>query len=123
MTGFALRAVIAALGLWIATRLVGGLHIDNPTTLLLAGVLLGLINAIVRPIAVVLTLPLTLVTLGLFLLVVNAAMLGLVSVLLPGMRIEGFGAALATWLIVAVTGWVGSWFIGARGRIEIIRRD
>jgi hypothetical protein len=77
MVGFVFRAVIAALGLWLATRWIGGISIDSAATLVLAGVLLGVVNAIVRPIAVVLTFPLTLLTLGLFLLIVNAAMLGL----------------------------------------------
>jgi putative membrane protein len=122
MIGFVFRAVIAALGLWIATRWVSGIHIDTPLTLLLAGALLGVVNAILRPIAIILTFPLTLLTLGLFILVVNAAMLGLVAVLLPGMHIDSFGAAFLSALIVTVTGWIGSWFIGSAGRIEVIRR-
>ena len=61
-------------GLWIATRLVSGIRIDDACTLVLAGVLLGIVNAIVRPIAIILTLPITILTLGLFLLVVNTAM-------------------------------------------------
>jgi putative membrane protein len=122
MIGFVFRAVIAALGLWIATRWVNGIHIDTPVTLLLAGALLGVVNAILRPIAIILTFPLTLLTLGLFILVVNAAMLGLVAALLPGMHIDSFGAAFLSALIVTVTGWIGSWFIGSAGRIEVIRR-
>jgi putative membrane protein len=64
MTGFILRALIAALGLWLATEWVTGVTIDTPTTLIIAGVLLGIVNAIVRPLAVILTFPITLVTLG-----------------------------------------------------------
>lgn len=115
MTGFILRAVIAALGLWLASRWVQGFTIDNVETLLLAGLLLGVVNAIVRPIAVILTFPITLVTLGLFLLVINAAMLGLVAWFLPGFHLSGFGAALLGAIIVGLTGWIGSWFIGSRG--------
>lgn len=115
MTGFVLRAVIAALGLWLASRWVQGVNIDNVETLLLAGLLLGLVNAIVRPITVILTFPITLVTLGLFLLVINAAMLGLVAWLLPGFHLAGFGAALLAAIVVGLTGWVGSWLIGSRG--------
>ena len=69
MTGFLLRVAIVALGLWLATQILPGLHFDSAGTLLAAALLLGIVNAIVRPIAVVLTLPLTLLTLGLFLLV------------------------------------------------------
>lgn len=115
MTGFILRAVIAALGLWLASRWVQGFTIDNVETLLLAGLLLGVVNAIVRPIAIILTFPITLVTLGLFLLVINAAMLGLVAWFLPGFHLSGFGAALLGAIIVGLTGWIGSWFIGSRG--------
>jgi putative membrane protein len=115
MTGFILRAVIAALGLWLATRLVDGFTIDTPGTLLLAGALLGIVNAIVRPIAIVLTFPITLVTLGLFLLVVNAGMVALVAWMLPGFHVASFWSALLGALIVGLTGWVGSWLVGARG--------
>jgi putative membrane protein len=121
MTGFILRALIAALGLWLATEWVDGISIDAPMTLIIAGVLLGIVNAIVRPIAVVLTFPFLIVTLGLFLLVVNAAMLALVAALLDGFRIEGFWAAFWAAIIVALTSWVGSWFIGEKGRIQVIR--
>ncbi len=122
MVGFVFRAVIAALGLWLATHWVGGISIDSAGTLVLAGVLLGVVNAIVRPIAVVLTFPLTLLTLGLFLLIVNAAMLGLVALFLPGFEIDGFWPAILGGIIVGLTGWVGSWLIGPRGRVEVMAR-
>ena len=88
MLGFLIRASIVALGLWLATVWVDGVSIDTPGTLILAGVLLGIVNSIVRPVAIVLTLPMTIVTLGLFLLVINAGMVVIivgVSILtLPG---------------------------------------
>lgn len=123
MTGFILRALIAALGLWLATEWVTGVTIDTPTTLIIAGVLLGIVNAIVRPLAVVLTFPITIVTLGLFLLVVNAGMVALVAWFLPGFQLAGFGPAFWTALIVALTGWIGSWFIGSKGKIEVAKRS
>lgn len=122
MMGFLFRAVIAALGLWLATRWVTGIYIDTPTTLVLAGALLGVVNAFVRPIAVVLTLPFTVLTIGLFLLVVNAAMLGLVALLLPGFHISGFWAAFFAALIVSVTGWLGSLLFGSKARVELYTR-
>jgi putative membrane protein len=122
MVGFILRGVVAALGLWAATRMLSGFNIDSPTTLILAGLLLGVVNAIVRPFVLLLSLPALIFTLGLFLLVVNAAMLGLVALLLPGFRIEGgFWAAVGAAIIVSIVSWVGSWFIGPRGRVEVIR--
>lgn len=108
MTQFALRAVIAALGLWLATALVSGLVITTPLTLLLAAVLLGLCNAVVKPVLVILTLPATVLSLGLFLLVINGAVLALVAWMLPGFTIAGFGAAMLGALIVSVTSIIGS---------------
>lgn len=120
MTGFILRACIAAIGFWVATRLVSGIRIDDATTVVLAGLLLGVMNAIVRPIAIILTLPITILTLGLFLLVVNTAMVGLVAALLPGFHIAGgFWSAFATAVVVGVTGWIGSSLIGPRGKIDV----
>jgi putative membrane protein len=121
MAGFLLRGLVAALGLWAATAMLDGITIDTATTLVLAGLLLGIVNAIVRPFALLLSLPALLVTLGLFLLVINAAMLGLVALMLPGFRIDGFWTAVGGSLIVSVISWIGSWFIGSRGRVEILR--
>jgi putative membrane protein len=123
MVGFIFRAVIAAPGLWLATLWVDGIYIDSPLTLVLAGALLGVVNAFVRPIAVILTFPFTIFTLGLFLLVVNAAMLGLVALFLPGFRLEGFWAALWAALLVSITGWIGSALIGSNAKVEIYRRN
>jgi putative membrane protein len=121
MAGFILRGLVAALGLWAATEMLSGFTINSATTLILAGLLLGLVNAIVRPFALLLSLPALIFTLGLFLLVVNAAMLGLVALLLPGFHIAGFWTAVGGALIVSIVSWAGSWFIGPRGRVEIIR--
>ena len=122
MAGFILRGLIAALGLWAATEILDGIAIDSAMTLVLAGLLLGVVNAIVRPFALLVSLPALLLTLGLFLLVVNAAMLGLVALILPGFTIPGgFWSAVGAALIVSIVSWVGSWFIGSRGRVEVIR--
>jgi putative membrane protein len=120
MAGFLLRGLVAALGLWAATALLDGIIINNATTLILAGLLLGLVNAVVRPFVLLLSLPALLVTLGLFLLVINAAMLGLVALMLPGFKIAGFWTAVGAAIIVSVISWIGSWFIGSRGRVEVI---
>jgi putative membrane protein len=123
MTGFILRACITALGLWFATRVVPGIRIDDSTTVVFAGLLLGVVNAIVRPIAILLTLPLTILSLGLFLLVINTAMVGLVAAMLPGFHIfGGFWSAFGTAVVVWLTGWVGSALIGPRGKIDVFVR-
>jgi putative membrane protein len=121
MTGFLLRAVISALGLWIAARLIPGFHFDNPTALILAALLLGIVNAIVRPIAILLTLPFTLLTLGLFLLIINTGMVALVAALLPGFHIRSFGAAFLGALVVWLTGWVANALIGSQGALDPYR--
>jgi putative membrane protein len=112
--------LISALGLWLAARFVDGIRIEPDWTLLLAAVLLGVANAVVRPIVVVLTFPITIVTLGLFLFVVNAAMLYLVSWLLTGFVIDGWWSAFLGWVIVGLTSWAASSFVGPRGYVEII---
>jgi putative membrane protein len=123
MTGFILRACVTALGLWLATRVVSGIRIDDPWTLVFAGFLLGIVNAIVRPIAIILTLPITILTLGLFLLVVNTAMVALVAAMLPGFHIfGGFWSAFGTAVMVWITGWLGSSLIGPRGKIDVFVR-
>ena len=114
MIQFALRAAFAALGLWAATRWVNGLSITDPQTLLLAAVLLGVCNAVVKPVLILLTLPATVLSLGLFLLVINGAVLSLVAWMLPGFTISGFGAAVLGALIVSVTGILGSLLFSSR---------
>ena len=122
MLGFFVRAAIVALGLWLATAWVHGVRIDSPATLILAGILLGVVNSIVRPIAILLTLPMTILTLGLFLLVINAGMVALVAWMLPGMHVAGFGPAFWTALVVSLVSIVGSWFVGSKGRVDIMVR-
>ncbi|HEY8518771.1 MAG TPA: phage holin family protein [Gammaproteobacteria bacterium] len=120
MAGFLVRMLITALGLAAASWLVPGVHIAGTGTLILAALLMGIVNAVVRPIVVILTLPLTILTLGLFLLVVNAGMFGLVAALLDGFVVDGFWSALFGWLIVSLVGWLASAFIGPRGRYEVL---
>jgi len=125
MPGFLVRFLIGALGLWIAQAIVPGMEITGFGTLLAAAFLLGVVNAVVRPVIVVLTLPITVVTLGLFLLVINAAMLALVAALLDGFVLRGFLPAVLGALVVSLTSWIAAWYIGPSGRVEtlIVRRD
>ena len=120
MPGFVIRLLINALGLWLAQAIVPGVVIRGVGTLLVAALLLGIVNAFVRPLIVVLTLPITVVTLGFFLLVVNAAMLALVAALLDGFELHGFFAALAASIVVSLTSFIASWYVGPSGRFEIL---
>ncbi len=108
------------LGLFLASALVPGVSISGAWTFILAAVLLGLVNAFVRPIAFVLTLPITLVTLGLFLFVLNAAMFALVAAMLDNFIVSGFWSALFGAIIVSITSTIASWYIGPDGRVEVI---
>jgi putative membrane protein len=119
MAGFVLRLLIVALGLWIAAELVPGIVIRGAWTLLGAALVLGIVNAIVRPLLILFTLPITIVSLGLFLLVINAAMFGLVAWLFDDFTITGFWSALFGSIIVSLTSWLASYFIGPRGRVEV----
>ena len=122
MTRFIVRALFAALGLALAAYLLKGVSYDGIVTLLIAAVLLGVVNAILRPILFILTLPLTIVTLGLFLLVLNAAMIGLVALILPGFSVSGFWTAVGAAIIVSLVSWAASAVIGNSGRVEHFSR-
>ncbi len=120
VAGFILRMAFSAFGLWLAAKIVPGMEIGGMGNLVGAALLLGFVNAVVRPVAVLLTLPFTILTLGFFLLLVNAAMLGLVAALLDGFALAGIGPALLGSIVVSLTGWVASWYIGPTGRFEIL---
>lgn len=119
MVGFLLRAAMTALGLWVASEIMSGVTFDTPSQLILAAVVLGVVNAFVRPLAFILTLPITVLTIGLFLLVLNAGMVGLVAWLVPGFHVSGFWTAMGAALIVSLVSWAASSAIGTNGRIEI----
>lgn len=112
MARFLARIVFAALGLWLAAVIVPGVSYDQLLNLIIAALLLGLVNAVLRPILFILTLPLTIVTLGLFLLVLNAAMIGLVAAILPGFHVDGLIAGILVAIVTGVVSWIGGVVIG-----------
>jgi putative membrane protein len=120
--GFFFRLVITALGLWAAATIVPGIEITGWRALLVSALLLGIVNAVIRPIILILTLPLTVLTLGLFIFVVNGISLALVAWLVPGFHVAGLVAATLGAVVVGLTGWLGSAFVGGSGRIEHIRK-
>ena len=124
MQGIIIRTLIYMLGLFLASELVSGVSIEGTGSFILAAFLLGLVNAFVRPLMFVLTLPLTIVTLGLFIFILNAAMFGLVAAMLDNFQVAGFWSALFGAIIVSITSTVASWTIGPDGKYEIfvIRR-
>jgi putative membrane protein len=122
MKGFFFRLVITALGLWAASKIVPGVRLDGYGDLVVAALLLGIVNAVIRPIILILTLPLTVLTLGLFIFVVNGISLSLVAWMLPGFHVDRLGAAILGSIVVGLTSWLASAFVGGSGRIERYRR-
>ena len=112
MLRFIVQFLVTCLALWLAAQVVPGVGFTDTPSLLLAAILLGIANAIVRPVLTVLTFPLTLITFGLFLLVVNAAVIGLVAALLGGFVVDGLGAGIGAAIVTGVVSWIAGWFIG-----------
>ena len=108
MIGFLVHWLVVAVALWLTTQFVSGITISSWTALAIAALVLGFVNVIVRPILVILTLPITVLTLGLFYLVVNALAFGLAAALVPGFSIASTTAAILGALATSVI----SWFIG-----------
>ncbi|HEY0798951.1 MAG TPA: phage holin family protein [Candidatus Baltobacteraceae bacterium] len=103
---FVLRLLLNAAALYGIAHLNLGLHIADITWAIIGALILGIANAIVRPILIILTLPLTILTLGLFTFVVNAVVFWLVAYLTPGFRVDNFGSAFVCSLIMWVVSWV-----------------
>lgn len=113
LTPFLLHWAITATSLWVASHLFKGLHFGSPSALLVSALLLGLANAVVKPLLVFLTLPLTLLSFGLFLLVINALVLLLVAKLVDGFRLNGFWTAFWASIFITLLSWVlGSFVLG-----------
>lgn len=111
------------LALLLAAHVVPGIRLESLVSALVAALALGLINAVVRPVLVVLTFPITLLTLGLFLLVLNAFCLWLVSVFVSGFHVAGFWPAFWGALLVSVVSWILTALISDSGRVRMIGRD
>jgi len=120
MFGLLLRTLITGLGIWLATYLVPGVSASSTGALVWAAIALGLINAFVRPVLVLLTLPFTILTLGLFLLFLNAAMLNLAGWFVDGFEVTGFWSAVFGAIIVSLVSGLCSSFIGPKGRFEVL---
>jgi putative membrane protein len=120
--GFLVRVLVNALAIYLAAAVVPGVEISGVLAALGAGLVFGLVNAFVRPVLLVLTLPLTLLTLGLFLFVLNAFCFWLTSALVKGFEVHGFWAALFGALLVSVVSWALTAFLSDRGQVVVITR-
>jgi len=120
MAEFFIRWFVTAVAVFVAAWIVPGIDYSNFTGLAFASLLLGIINAMVRPVLLILCLPLILVTMGLFILVLNALLLWMVSGILPGssFTVSGFWAAFWGGLVISIVSWLlSAFFRGSDGRI------
>ncbi len=119
MKGFIARTFITAFGLWIADTLLPGIRFDAVVSLWLSAFLLGVVNAVVRPLVVLLTLPITFLSLGLFILVINGSMLIMVAAFISSFHIAGLGSAVIASIILGISGWLANGYIGNQARVEV----
>ena len=120
MRGLVVRWLVSAVALYLTSRIVRGIEIQGVFPLLFAAVTIGVLNAVVRPFILLLTLPLTVLTLGLFVLVVNAGMLWMASKVVMGFNVHGFWSALGGWLLMSFFTFLINVLIGETGRIEVV---
>jgi putative membrane protein len=118
--GFLIRLSLNALALLIVSTVIPGIEVRGVLPALAAAFFLGLVNAVVRPIILILTLPLTIVTLGLFIPVINAFLLKLVSLMIQGFEVHGFWSAVFGALLLSLVSGLLSLFINDRGRVEVV---
>ena len=118
MRGVFVRLLLNVIGLWAASALLDGIGTATDADLIWAAIALGLVNALIRPLIVVLTFPVTLITLGLFLLFINAAMLNLAAWFVDGFYVDGVITSIMGAIIVTIVGWAGSAFVGESGRVQ-----
>jgi putative membrane protein len=121
MRGLVIRWLVSAVALYLTSQIVRGIEIDGVVPLLFAAVTIGVLNAVVRPLVLLLTLPLNVLTLGLFTLVVNAGMLWMASQVVIGFRVHGFWSALGGWLLMSFFTFFINLLIGETGQIEVVR--
>ena len=120
MQGLVVRWLVSAIALYLTSLIVRGIEIQGVAPLLFAAITIGVLNAFVRPVILLLTLPLNILTLGLFTLVVNAGMLWMASKVVVGFNVHGFWSALGGWLLMSFFTFVINVLIGESGRIEVV---
>lgn len=118
MRGVLLRWVVLTAAVLAASWLLEGIRVDGLVSAVLAAAVLGLLNAFLRPLIILLTLPLNIVTLGLFTFLINALMLKIASELIPGFTVFGFWTAVFGALIIGLVSWVLNGFIGGQGKVD-----
>jgi putative membrane protein len=120
MKGILIRWIINALALILMSHVIKGVEVDHFFAAFVAAAVLGVINAVLRPIVLLLTLPITILTLGLFVFVINGLMLYIAGSVVKGFHVSGFWASVFGALFLSVISWIVNAFVNDRGRIEYI---
>lgn len=120
MHGFLVRWLVSALALWLTAAVLSGIELSGVLSVLGGALAIGIVNALFRPVLLVLTLPLTVVTLGLFALVVNALLLWFASVFVPGFHVAGFWSAFFGSLLLSFFTFLVNLLIGDDGKVEVV---
>lgn len=121
MRHFVFRWAVTTVAVMVASSIIHGIRYDNVTDLMLAALLLGFLNAFVRPILLILSAPLILLTLGFFILIVNALMLTIVPHVVTGFHVEGFGSAFWGAIVISIVSWLlSAFFRGSDGRVRVL---
>lgn len=120
MTGLFIRWLILTAAIMFASYILDGIHVSGFFSAFFAAAILGILNAFFRPILLILTLPINILSLGLFTFVINALLLKMASGVISGFDVYGFWAAVFGSLIISVVSWFLSSFINERGRVEYI---
>jgi putative membrane protein len=121
MRHFVIRWLVTTVAVMAASSIIQGIRYDNAASLIGAALLLGILNAFLRPVLLILSVPLILLTLGLFILVVNALMLYLVPEIVTGFHVESFGSAFWGSIIISIVSWIlSAFFKGSDGRVHVL---
>lgn len=120
MHGIIIRWLVLTVAILLCAYLIDGIHVSGFFSAFVAAAFLGILNALFRPVLLLVTLPINILTLGLFTFVINAVLLLMVSGVITGLEIRGFWSALGGALIIALVSWVLSSFVSDRGRLEYI---
>ena len=105
-SGFLIHTIVVAISVWVATQIVSGVSATGLLPLAIMAVVLGLVNAIIRPILLILTLPLTVITLGLFYFVVNGLAFNLAAALVPGFNVANLWSGILAAIVVSIVSWL-----------------
>lgn len=120
MRGILFRWIVLTVAILFAAYVIDGIHVSGFLSALFAAAILGVLNAFLRPILIILTLPFNILTLGLFTFIINALLLKMAAGVIKGFEIDGFWPAILGALLISIVSWALNWIVSDRGRVEYI---